>query len=277
MEKSSSESSLNLEEILKNALVAVKAGRELLLSYYGQIKNIEFKEKAGLVSEADKETEKLIFNQLKVFHPDFEFVGEEMSYENNVSEFSKTAKPRWILDPLDGTTNYIHQFPLWCISLALEFNEELQIGIIDVPLLNQTFTAIKGHGAYCNSQKISVSKTTDLNHAFLTTGFIADEPSVLKEQLKIFEHFVWKSRAIRRPGSAAYDLALVAQGVFDLYWEKNIKPWDIAAGVLLVQEAGGICLNYQGQIASQWSNSLIAGPPTLVQTFSNELKPIIQI
>lgn len=279
--KSSYLSSVDLKAVFKTAEEAVKAGRACLLEYFGKNHNVERKEKAGLVSDADKASEALIKGILKKAFPDFDFLGEETYFLDTANAVDtgqtlvKSSKPRWILDPLDGTTNYLHQLPIWCISLALEVDEEIQIGIIDVPMLNQTFTAIRGQGAYCNGQKITVSTCATIEESFMTTGFVADYPAVINQQLKIFEHFVHRAEAIRRPGAAAYDLAMIAAGNFDVYWEKNIKPWDVAAGILLVEEAGGLCVNYQGGNYDAFQNNLIAGNGKIVETFAQDLKKII--
>ena len=281
--KSSYLASVDLKQAFGAAEEAVKQGRALLLDYFGKNHNVQNKEKAGLVSDADKNTEALMKGVLKKAFPEFDFLGEESDYEDEMSASQKedylnskkpSRKPRWILDPLDGTTNYLHQLPVWAISLALEIDEEIQIGIVDVPMMNQTFTAIKGQGAFCNGKKLSVSECEKLEDAFMTTGFVADHPEVLSEQLKIFEHFVWKARAIRRPGAAAYDLAMVAAGNFDVYWEKNIKPWDVAAGILLVEEARGKCVNYSGIRYDAFQKDLIAGAPKVVDLFVSDLKMI---
>ncbi len=281
--KSSYLASVDLKQAFAAAQDAVNQGRALLLDYFGKNHNVQNKEKAGLVSDADKNSEILIKGILKKAFPDFVFLGEESDYEDEMSASQKkeylnskkpSKKPRWILDPLDGTTNYLHQLPMWAISLALEIDEEIQIGIVDVPMMNQTFTAIKGQGAFCNGQKLSASECEKLEDAFMTTGFVADHPEVLSEQLKIFEHFVWKAQAIRRPGAAAYDLAMVAAGNFDVYWEKNIKPWDVAAGILLVEEAHGKCVNYAGARYNAFQKDLIAGAPKVVDLFVSDLKNI---
>lgn len=272
--KSSYMTSVDIKAAFNAAEGAVKQGRALLLDYFGKNHNVQAKEKAGLVSDADKNAELLMKGLLKKAFPDFDFLGEESDYQNEV-EKKPSKKPRWILDPLDGTTNYLHQLPIWCISLALEVDEKIQMGIIDVPMMHQTFTAIRGQGAFCNGKRISISECSNLEEAFMSTGFVADHPDVLKEQLKIFEHFVWKTRAIRRPGAAAYDLAMVAAGSFDMYWEKNIKPWDVAAGILLVEEAGGKCTNYSGKIYDAFQNNLIAGTSAVTDLFVKELSKII--
>ena len=250
---------------------AVDIGRACLLGYFGKISQIESKAKAGLVSEADRICEDLMKNELARLCPDVEFLGEETSFLENKSNFKSSKKARWILDPLDGTTNFIHQFPIFCISLALEINGEIEIGIIDMPMLKQTWTAVRGEGAYCNDKKISVSKTAEFSDALLATGFFAEENCHLEDQIRIFSHFVALARGVRRAGAAAYDLALVSSGVFDLFWEKNLKPWDTAAGKILVEEAGGILRTYQGHPYSPFADSVVAGYPILVNKFLDYL------
>ncbi len=259
-------------QIFDTAFSAVQAGRACLLGYFGKINNIQEKQKADLVSEADKASEDLIKQLLFEKFPDFDFLGEETHFSEGGQKMAPSKKPRWILDPLDGTTNFVHQFPIFCISLALEVNEEIVLGIIDMPMLNQTFTAIKGQGAFCNGKKISVSGCTEISKAFMTTGFVPTDIEVLKQQLVIFNHFVWLARAIRRPGAAAYDLAMVASGVFDIYWEADDKPWDVAAGILLVSEAGGLTTTYTGQKFNSFEKSIIAGNPKIVREFQQQLK-----
>ncbi len=259
------------------AIEAVQMGRACLLGYFGKINQIEVKEKAGLVSEADRECENLMKNFLAQHHPEIDFLGEETSHLNDINSFKSTAGARWILDPLDGTTNYIHQFPIFCISLALEVDGQIEVGIIDMPVLNQTWTAIRGEGTFCNGKKVSVSKTEKFSDALLSTGFFAEDQTYLDEQLEIFSKLVRIARGVRRPGAAAYDLALVSSGVFDLFWEKNLKPWDTAAGLLLVQEAGGVVRTYEGDPYSPFEKSLVAGNPVLVECFLAEIRKLRQI
>ncbi|MEK6774371.1 MAG: inositol monophosphatase family protein [Bdellovibrionota bacterium] len=252
--------SMDWKKILDEAVQACLAGRKILLDYYGHLQKIEEKHQAGLVSEADKESERVISELLKKILPQSEFLGEESYFDGaRVSTGRAGKEGRWILDPLDGTTNYIHQFPLFCISLALEVSADLKIAVIDVPLLNETYTAIRGQGAWVNGQRLRVSQTSEIERSLLSTGFFAEDIPVLEEQLKIFSHLVRKARGVRRSGSAAYDLCQVARGVFDAYWEKNLKPWDTAAGQLLVEEAGGVLLTYDGRPHHPYENSLISG------------------
>ncbi|MEK2688968.1 inositol monophosphatase family protein [Bdellovibrio sp. GT3] len=260
------------KQVLGTAIKAVSLGREVLLNYFGNLEHIEHKFQAGLVSEADKESERVISDYLKKNFPDIEFLGEE-SYAAGakVQWESAGAQGRWILDPLDGTTNYIHRFPIFCISLGLEINGQIQLAVIDVPMLNETYTAIRGEGAFVNGRKISITKNEKLEDALLATGFVAEHEHVISEQLKVFNDVVRKCRGVRRPGAAAYDLAQVARGVFDGYWERNIQPWDAAAGILLVEEAGGIVTTYRGDKYNPYKNSIIAGQPAIVKQLQSVL------
>lgn len=267
-------------QVLSQAVEAVKLGREVLLSYFGNLEHIEEKFQAGLVSEADKESERVISEFLKKKFPKIEFLGEETFAKEHgtggTPEWPSCGPHgRWIVDPLDGTTNYIHRFPIFCISLALEIEGEIQLAVVDVPMLKETYTAIRGQGTYLNGKKISVNDYKGLKKSLLATGFVAEHEYVIAEQLQIFSHIVRKCRGIRRPGAAAYDLALVAKGVFDGYWERNIQPWDGAAGKLLVTEAGGVVQTYRGQEYTPFLNSIVAGNPELVQEIQTEIKDLI--
>lgn len=273
-----SETKVTFQKYLETGLAAVSIGEKCLVKYFGNVKSVELKSKSNYVSLADRECENLMCEFLKKNSPEVEFLGEETYFtkspkgQKNKFNFLPSKGYRWILDPLDGTTNFIHGFPLFCISLGLEYQGEVVVGIIHVPQLHQTFTAIQGEGAFMNGQKLSVSKKTELKNAFVVSGFVNQSKNILLKQLKIFNKAVWKMDAVRRTGSAAYDLALVAQGTFDFYWEENIKPWDIAAGILLVQEAGGVVCDYKGKPVSVFSKQLIAGNPVLSKRFTKFTK-----
>lgn len=261
--------SMDWKQVLGQAIKAVSLGREVLLNYFGNLEHVEEKFQAGLVSEADKESERVIAEHLKKNFPAIEFLGEETFFAKStpgakVQQTPAGAVGRWILDPLDGTTNYIHRFPIFCISLGLEIHGQIQLAVIDVPMLKETYTAIRGQGAYVNGRRLQVSQTKEIPKALLATGFVSEHEHVIAEQLKIFDEMVRKCRGVRRPGAAAYDLAQVARGVFDGYWERNIQPWDAAAGILLVEEAGGIVETYRGEPYNPYKNSIVAGNKDLV-------------
>jgi myo-inositol-1(or 4)-monophosphatase len=260
-------------EVLKKALKSVRLGRQTLLKYYGHLQYVETKELAGLVSEADRESEKIISHSLMEIEPSWEFLGEEESFLKGQESFPPAkSRGRWILDPLDGTTNYVHQFPIFCISLALEFDKELQLAIIDVPLLNETYTAIRGDGAFLNGKRIYVSQTEVLKDSLLATGFFPENKPALEEQLKIFTELVKECRGVRRPGAAAYDLCMVARGAFDGFWEPNLKPWDVAAGQLLIEEAGGVVLNKKGLKHSPYDDYIMASNSAISRLLMSKIR-----
>ncbi len=240
---------------LKVGLKAARLGREVLNHYFGRLEQVEEKHLAGLVSEADKESERVIAQYLRSADPEAEFLGEESAVE----AFRETPRGGlWIADPLDGTTNYVHRFSVFAVSLAYQLDGETLVGIIDAPKMNEVFCAAKGLGAWVNGKSLAVSSAQELKHAVLATGFVGDNEKILQEQLRIFSDTVRKSRGIRRAGAAAYDLALVAQGVFDGFYEKGLKPWDSAAGMLLVEEAGGRVTSYRGKKGTPFNKTVLA-------------------
>lgn len=258
---------------LLTAIQACRRGREVLLDRFGRLEQIEKKFQAGLVSEADKESERVMTEFLLRAYPESEMLGEEgTAAGTKVREGRGGAGGRWILDPLDGTTNYVHSFPIFCISLALEVEGDLKVAVIDVPMLRETYTAVRGGGAFVNGQPLRVSETQTIGDSLLATGFFGENKPALEEQLKIFSEFVHEARGIRRAGAAAYDLCQVARGVFDSYWEKNLAPWDVAAGQLLVEEAGGIVTTYSGEEHNPYSKSIVATNRKLAPVFHARLR-----
>jgi myo-inositol-1(or 4)-monophosphatase len=243
---------------LEAAKKAAHIGRKILLDFFGRLKEVEDKGAgAGLVSEADKGCEAALRQELGAVFPHYSFLGEEEGIDRTSDE------GMWIVDPLDGTTNYVKGFPIFCISIALQVEGEVVVGVIDAPVLNQSFTALKGHGAYLNGNPITVSQETQLSEAFLGTGFPYLREFEFERQLRLFGHFYSRTRGVRRAGAAAYDLALVAQGVFDGFWERDLKPWDMAAGSLLVKEAGGVVSGYHQKGFDPFEDSIVAANPFL--------------
>lgn len=259
---------------LSTAIRASRKGREILLSHIGRLRHVEKKFQAGLVSEADKGSERAIIEVLKREYPRSEVLGEESDAAGiKVRSGKGGPEGRWILDPLDGTTNYIHRFPIFCISLALEVDGVLRVAVIDVPMLGETYTAIKGEGAFVNGRKLSVSANARIEDSLLATGFFAEDKVALQEQLGLFAKIVFDARGVRRAGAAAYDMAQVAAGVFDGFWEKNLKPWDVAAGQLLIEEAGGVVTTYDGSPHDPYSGNLICGNRAIAAEISRRFRP----
>ncbi len=229
--------------LLRALTEAALAAGKVLARYHERVFKVSEKVGAGLVTEVDLASEKAAMRILKRARPDFTFLSEEASPE--------TARApqggRWILDPLDGTTNFVHGFPMFCVSIAAEWKGEVLAGVVHAPILGDTYSAAKGLGARVNGRPMRVSKTTRLKDSLLTTGFTYRKDEWLKREMEAFERLSETARAIRRPGSAALDLAYVARGVFDGFWERRLSPWDVAAGLILVEEAGGRVTNFRDQ------------------------------
>jgi myo-inositol-1(or 4)-monophosphatase len=270
------------EQILQIGLKAVQEGEKVLTHYYQRLGQlgipIEEKLQAGLVTQADLETEATIQRVLKNEFPEADFFGEEAAFASGgKNSVDKQSEGRWILDPLDGTTNFIHGLSAFCTSLAFEVGGKVQVAIINAPRINggELYTAIRGQGAYFNGNKLARIDDVSLKNALLATGFFPDFEDNLQEQLRIFSALIKKCRGIRRLGSAAYDLALVSRGVFNLFWEKNLNPWDIAAGSLLVEEVGGVVTTYRGKSDFLFANSILAGSPKLREQLQNEIVSLL--
>lgn len=246
------------DQELAVARQAAQKARSILLDHYGKLSQVEFKHQAGLVSEADRASEIAIKSHLSDAFPEYGFLGEEEAYSNPTKLHINDEKGVWVVDPLDGTTNYVHRFPIFCISIALVIKHQPVVGVIDVPILNDTYWARRGHGSFLNGQRLEVSHTNSMSQSLAATGFNGERESVLSEQLPIFERIVRKTRGIRRPGSAAFDLCMVTSGVFDFFWEQDLSPWDVAAGQLLVEEAGGVVSTFNGAAYNPWKKTILA-------------------
>ena len=218
--------------------IAREAGA-LLMEHFARRVVIEYKGDVDLVTEADRASEQLIVSRLRAAWPDHDIVGEEGTRDTHGGGF------RWYVDPLDGTTNFAHGYPVFCVSLGLEFEGDVILGVLYDPTRDELFATEKGSGATLNARPIHVSTTTTLAESMLGTGF----PSFKRHKnpnIHFYHQITLRSHGIRRAGSAALDLANVAAGRYDGYWEFNLNPWDTSAGVLLVQEAGGTVTRFDG-------------------------------
>ncbi|MCX7816220.1 MAG: inositol monophosphatase [Syntrophales bacterium] len=219
--------------------VAVNAG-EMLKERFPLKHSVEFKGEIDLVTEADRLSEAMIFEAIRSTYPSHDLITEESVGLERGNVY------RWIIDPLDGTTNYAHGYPVFCVSIALEFEGEVVLGVVYNPMLKELFVAEKGKGAFMNGERIKVSSIDNLSRSLLATGFPYDIRYSKDNNLNFFVIMARKAQAIRRGGSAALDLAYVAAGRFDGFWELKLKPWDMAAGCLLVTEAGGVVTDIKG-------------------------------
>jgi myo-inositol-1(or 4)-monophosphatase len=203
---------------------------------------IEYKDLNNLVSYVDKEAEKLLVASLSALLPEASFITEE----GTTGQEPDPAALNWIIDPLDGTTNFIHGIPVYCVSVGLARGKELLVGVIHQPNLDEMFYGWQGGGAWCNGKQIFVSKTPLLQESLIATGFPYYKFEKQKRYMYILELLMKKTHGIRRMGAAAVDLAYVAAGRFDGFYEYNLNSWDMAAGVLLIKEAGGTVTDFNG-------------------------------
>ncbi|HEX3355283.1 MAG TPA: inositol monophosphatase family protein [Terriglobales bacterium] len=220
------------------AEIAREAGA-LLMGYFRQHVKVEYKGHADLVTVADRQSEILIRERIKARWPSHDILGEEQGLVDTGSEY------RWYVDPLDGTTNFAHGFPVFCVSMALEHKHQRIAGVIYDPTRDELFAAEQGSGAYLNQQRIQVSKVANLAESLVATGF----PSHKRHKnpnIYFYHQITLLTHGVRRAGSAALDLCYLASGRFDGFWEFNLNPWDTAAGVLIVEEAGGKVTDFRG-------------------------------
>jgi myo-inositol-1(or 4)-monophosphatase len=236
----------------ETALIAARAGGAVLRSKFGTRLHIEEKSAKDLVTEADREAEAAIVAVIQSRFPEHNILAEEGAYPQTASPF------RWIIDPLDGTTNFAHTFPWFAVSIALEEAGEIILGIVYNPIYEELFVAAKGQGATLNGQQLHVSALNRLDRALLATGFAPASSATAANNFDHFIHFQEKAQACRRPGAASLDLACVAAGRFDGFWEMKLKPWDTAAGILLVTEAGGRVSNFDGAPFSPYQLECLA-------------------
>lgn len=228
-----------MASFLETAIEIAREAGALVTSFAERRIPFELKGDYDLVTEADRASEALIVERLHSHFPSHSVIGEEGGYRQRTGEYC------WYVDPVDGTTNFAHGYPAYNVTLAVEHNGELLAGVIFDPTRNEMFAAEKGGGAYLNGRRIHVSKTQNVEESLVVTGF----PS-RKRHENINIHFYYQlamiSHGVRRSGSAALDLAYVASGRLDAFWEFGLNPWDMAAGILLIEEAGGRCSNMNG-------------------------------
>ena len=240
---------------------------------------IHSKGENDFVTEVDQKAEQAIIQTLHDAYPDHAILAEESGASGSL-EGADEAEYQWIIDPLDGTTNFLHGFPQYCISIALVYRGQLSVAVIYDPVRNDLYTALRGRGAFLNERRIRVSKRDKLQGALIGTGFPYRDFTHLDAYTAMFKDLVQKTAGLRRPGSAALDLAWLAAGRTDGFFEIGLNAWDIAAGCLLVQEAGGLVSDFAGEEDYLQSGNVVAGNPKvfvqLLQTITPHLTPALR-
>jgi myo-inositol-1(or 4)-monophosphatase len=230
--------------LLNFAIQTARDAGSLLAERFGRALRVTNKSELDLVTDSDLASERLIIDRIKTYYPRHAILAEE-SGASAPGTSGAQSEWRWIIDPLDGTTNYAHGYPCFCVSIGLEHEGRMEVGVIYDPMRDELFTAERRQGASLNGRRMSVSVTDSLSGALLCTGFPYDVRE-RSEFARHFANFIMNAQAVRRDGAAALDLAYVACGRFDGFWEEGLKPWDVAAGSLMVEEAGGRVSNYAG-------------------------------
>ncbi len=255
---------------LEVALEAARKGVETIKSFQNRSLNTREKGYHDLVTDADLETEKQILEVLHKNFPEDEILAEETEAHESL-----TGRRTWIIDPIDGTTNFAHDFPVYCVSVALWDNREAKVGVVIEVNRNEEFTAVAGEGARLNGEKISVSNTSNPRDAFVGTGFPYNDLSLVDPYLKMFRHLMEELQGLRRPGAATFDLCCVACGRYDGFFEYSLHAWDVAAAGLIVREAGGVISDWNGEDGWLFGQRMIAGNPEIHRVLYERIREFI--
>lgn len=261
-----------MEPLLNIAVNAARQAGEIINRYVEQVDRLKITPKNSheYFSEVDIKAEQVIINTIHKAYPEHGILAEESGIQQSDSDTV------WIIDPLDGTSNYLHGFPFYSVSIALKIKNRLEHGVIYDPLRHECFAASRGRGARLNDRRIRVSKQTQLNASLLGTGFHFRDATLAQRYLPTFEALIGKCTGVRRTGSAALDLAYVASGRLDGFWEFGLRPWDIAAGALLVREAGGLISDVQGGEDFLNYGDVVAGTPKVFKSLLQTISPVLK-
>lgn len=261
-----------MQPLLNIAISAARQAGDIIVRHIEQIDRIKVtaKSQEEYFCEVDIKAEQAIINAIHKAYPDHGIIAEESGTHN------EGAESVWIIDPLDGTSNYLHGFPFYAVSIALRVKNRIEHGVVYDPLRHECFSASRGRGARMNDRRLRVSKQAQLNAAMLGTGFPCRNATLAARYLPTFEALFGKCAGVRRTGSAALDLAYVASGRLDGFWEFGLRPWDIAAGALLVQEAGGLVGDPYGGEDYLKHGDIVAGTPKVFKSLLQTLMPVIK-
>ena len=232
--------------------------------------DIDTKQASDYVTRIDRESEEIILKTIRRIFPEHTFLAEESAEEAGHGEY------RWIIDPLDGTTNFIHEYPVFSVSIALEYRNEIILGVVFDPLRNEFFSAEKDKGAFLNGRPIRVSSVSDIKNSLVATGFPFRRKELIDPYLDLFRNIFYRVSDIRRAGSAALDLVHVASGRCDCFFEIGLSPWDIAAGIIIIKEAGGIVTDFGGGRDVLKTGNIVAATPSLHSEILKEVTSVFK-
>jgi myo-inositol-1(or 4)-monophosphatase len=263
-----------MQPMLNTAISAAHQAGDLILRGLDHLEDLTLTEKSkhNYVTEIDQASEEIIIKALRKAYPEHGILAEESGLHAGVGEGDEY---QWIIDPLDGTTNFIHGYPHFCVSIALKYRGRIEHGVIYDPRKNDTYCASRGRGAQLNNRRMRISKRTQLDEAMVGAALPMSAAHYRDQYLAAMRHLLENTRSIRIAGAAALDLAYLASGQLDAYWSINLKPWDIAAGMLLVKEAGGMIMDYRGNENVLEDGNIIAGNIKLVKALLQNLKPYL--
>jgi myo-inositol-1(or 4)-monophosphatase len=255
---------------LEVAVRAARRAQEVILGNLGKLSRSDVgrKQSSDFVTGVDRDSEKAIIETIREAFPDHLFIAEESASE------APEGKHRWIIDPLDGTTNYIHQYPVFSVSIALEHEGELVLGVVLDPVREELYTAEKGRGAFLNGKPVRVSGVSSFSDALIATGFPFRQKDRTDLYLSAFKNVFLRTSGLRRAGSAAIDLAYVASGRCDGFFELGLAPWDVAAGDVIIREAGGVVTDFGGGKGHVWTGNIVAANPSLHQELLGEIRKV---
>lgn len=261
-----------MEPLLNIAVSAARQAGEIIIRHMEQVDRLKItaKNSQEYFSEVDIKAEQAIINAIHKAYPEHGILAEESGFQEGDGESV------WIIDPLDGTSNYLHGFPFFSVSIALKIKNRIEHGVIYDPLRHECFAASRGRGARLNDRRIRVSKQTLLSASLLGTGVPFRNLALAQRYLPTFEALMGKCAGVRRTGSAALDLAYVASGRLDGFWELGLRPWDIAAGSLLIREAGGLISDVQGGDDFLQHGDVVAGTPKVFKTLLQTISPVLK-
>jgi myo-inositol-1(or 4)-monophosphatase len=255
---------------LETAIEAADMAGEFILDNLGRLSpaDISRKQAFDFVTSVDTGSEKIIIEIIKKRFPDHSILAEESEHDKETDGY------RWIIDPLDGTTNFIHGFPVTAVSIALQYEREIITGVVLDPFRNELFTAEKGQGAFLNGKRIHVSGTDKMGSALVGTGFPFKRKDLIDHYLRLFKSVLTEVSDLRRPGAASIDLSYIACGRFDGFFEIGLAPWDCAAGALIIKEAGGIITNFGGGDDILATGNIVAGNPVMHEKLLNMVREV---